>query len=134
MSATLRLTQLIGGEARAPNDADALAVHEPATGIQHALCPSGTEADVDDAVRAACAAFPTWSALPNDTRARWLSRLADALETRVEDFAQAESRDAGKPLRLVREIEIPRAVANLRFFAAAAIQFPSESHHGQAGL
>jgi aminomuconate-semialdehyde/2-hydroxymuconate-6-semialdehyde dehydrogenase len=134
MSATLRLTQLIGGEARAPSDADALAVHEPATGSQYALCPSGTDADVDDAVRAACTAFPTWSTLPNDSRARWLSRLADALEARTEDFAQAESRDAGKPLRLVREIEIPRAVANLRFFAAAAIQFASESHHGQAGL
>ncbi|MEO8742581.1 MAG: aldehyde dehydrogenase, partial [Lysobacteraceae bacterium] len=50
------------------------------------------------------------------------------------DFAQAESRDAGKPLKLVREIEIPRAVSNLRFFAAAATQFASESHHGQAGL
>ena len=134
MSATLRLTQLIGGETRAPSDADALAVHEPATGVQYALCPSGTHADVDDAVRAACVAFPAWAALPNDARARWLSRLADALETRIEDFAQAESRDAGKPLRLVREIEIPRAVANLRFFAAAAIQFASESHHGQAGL
>ena len=134
MSATLRLTQLIAGEARALSDSDALAVHEPATGAQYALCPSGTDADVEDAVRAACAAFPTWSTLPNDARARWLSRLADALEARLEDFAQAESRDAGKPLRLVREIEIPRAVANLRFFAAAAVQFPSESHHGQAGL
>jgi aminomuconate-semialdehyde/2-hydroxymuconate-6-semialdehyde dehydrogenase len=43
-------------------------------------------------------------------------------------------RDAGKPLALARDIEIPRAVANLRFFAHAATQFASESHHGEAGL
>ncbi len=134
MSTILRLTQLIGNEARACCDEAMLAVHEPATGQPYALCPSGTATDVDDAVRAAQAAFPIWSALPNDARARWISRLADALEVRLEDFAQAESRDTGKPLRLVREIEIPRAIANLRFFASAAIQFASESHHGQAGL
>jgi aminomuconate-semialdehyde/2-hydroxymuconate-6-semialdehyde dehydrogenase len=134
MTTTLRLTQLIGSEARASADANALAVHDPATGQPYASCPAGTTVDVDDAVRAAQAAFPTWSSLPNDARARWMQRLADALETRAEDFALAESRDAGKPLRLVRDIEIPRATANLRFFAAAATQFASESHHGQAGL
>src|SRR5690606_4560061 len=35
---------------------------------------------------------------------------------------------------LARDAEIPRAVANLRFFAHAATQFSSESHHGEAGL
>jgi aminomuconate-semialdehyde/2-hydroxymuconate-6-semialdehyde dehydrogenase len=134
MSATLHLTQLIGGEARAFGEVHALDVHEPATGQPYALCPAGTATDVDDAVRAANAAFPTWSALPNDVRAHWLQRLANAIEAQAEDFAQAESRDAGKPLKLVREIEIPRAIANLRFFAATATQFASESHHGQAGL
>src|SRR3546814_5604215 len=34
----------------------------------------------------------------------------------------------------LRDVEIPRAVSNLRFFAHAATQFSSESHHGQAGL
>jgi aminomuconate-semialdehyde/2-hydroxymuconate-6-semialdehyde dehydrogenase len=134
MTAPLRLSQLIDGDARASCGAELLQVDEPATGQPYALSPAGTAADVDAAVRAACAAFPRWSALPCDARARWMSRLADALEDRTEEFAQAESRDAGKPLRLVREIEIPRAVANLRFFAAAATQFASESHHGQAGL
>src|SRR5690606_6710867 len=95
---------------------------------------AGSPRDVDDAVAAARAAAPAWAALPNDVRARWLEKLADALEARAELFAQAESRDAGKPIRLAREIEIPRAVANLRFFAHAATQFASESHHGQAGL
>ena len=53
---------------------------------------------------------------------------------KLDDFAHAESRDGGKPIRLAREAEIPRAISNLRFFAHAATQFASESHHGQAGL
>jgi aminomuconate-semialdehyde/2-hydroxymuconate-6-semialdehyde dehydrogenase len=79
-----------------------------------------------------CPAIPAPSA--SIKRARWLERLADALEARLDDVAHAEARDGGKPLRLARDIEIPRAIANLRFFAHAATQFASESHHGQAGL
>jgi len=128
----IHLTHLIAGQARA--SADTLPVLDPATGEVFAQCPAGSAADVDDAVAAAQAAFPAWSGLTNEARAHWLRRLADALEARVDDFAQAESRDGGKPLKLARQVEIPRAVANLRFFAAAAEQFASQSHHGQAGL
>ena len=130
----LTLTHSIGGEARPAASGRTLPVYEPATGAQYAACPAGDADDVDAAVQAAESAFPAWSALPASERARWMERLADALEQRREDFARAESRDAGKPLALAREVEIPRAVANLRFFAAAATQFASESHHGQAGL
>src|SRR5690606_24130058 len=86
------------------------------------------------AVAAATDAQPGWAALPNSVRARWLEALAAALEARLEDFARAEARDGGKPLSLARTVEIPRAVANLRFYAHAATQFASESHHGEAGL
>lgn len=134
MTAPLRLTHLIDGQAVLDAGASTLPVFEPATGQAYAACPTGADCDVQAAVRAAQAAFPAWSGLPNDARARWLQRLADALEARVEEFAQAESRDGGKPLKLARDVEIPRAVENLRFFASAATQFASESHHGQAGL
>ena len=119
---------------REPASGRWLDVHEPASGRPFATVADGDTRDVADAVDAASAAAPGWAALPNEARARWLERLADALEARAALFAQAESRDAGKPIALVREIEIPRAVANLRFFAHAATQFASESHHGQAGL
>jgi aminomuconate-semialdehyde/2-hydroxymuconate-6-semialdehyde dehydrogenase len=109
-------------------------VFDPATGTPFAQVADGDADDVECAVEAARRAFPAWSALPTFERARWLERLADALEAALDDIAHAESRDGGKPLRLAREIEIPRAVSNLRFFAHAATQFASESHHGQAGL
>ena len=129
-----RLPHWIDGAAIPPHGGDWLDVFDPAQGTAFAQVARGGQADVEAAVAAAQAAFPAWSALPNDARARWLEKLASALEARLEDFARAEARDGGKPVRLAREVEIPRAVANLRFFAHAATQFASESHHGQAGL
>ena len=128
------LPHWIDGRAVQAGDAGWLDVFDPAHGIAFARVARGNGETVQAAVDAAENAFPAWSGLSNDARARWLERLADALEARIEDFARAESRDGGKPLRLAREVEIPRAVANLRFFAHAATQFASESHHGQAGL
>ena len=130
----LVLSHHIAGKAVQGSADHLLPVFEPATGKVHAQCPAGSAAEVAAAVEAAAGAFGSWSRLPASERAAWLHRLADALEARVEVFAYAEARDAGKPLALARDIEIPRAVANLRFFAAAATTFASESHHGQAGL
>ena len=130
----MRLAHWIDGK---PTDAASgrwREVFDPARGEPFAEVADGDAEDVDRAVEAAERAFPAWSALPNDERARWLERLATALEDRLEDFAHAEARDGGKPIRLARQAEIPRAVANLRFYAHAATQFASESHHGQAGL
>jgi aminomuconate-semialdehyde/2-hydroxymuconate-6-semialdehyde dehydrogenase len=130
----MRFSHWIDGAARPPAQDRWLAVFDPATAKPFAEAARGSADDVELAVAAARRAFPAWSALPNSERSRWLERLADALESRLEDFAHAESRDGGKPIRLAREVEIPRAVSNLRFFAHAATQFSSESHHGQAGL
>ena len=129
-----RLSHYINGKATAPAGTRWLEVFDPATGTVHAQCAAGDADDVDAAVAAARAAFPQWSSLAPSERGRWLNKLADALESRLDDFAAAESVDGGKPLSLARELEIPRAVANLRFFAAAASQFASESHQGEAGL
>jgi aminomuconate-semialdehyde/2-hydroxymuconate-6-semialdehyde dehydrogenase len=130
----LRLRHWIDGRAVEPASGRWLEVFEPATGRAFAEVARGDAADVEAAVAAAQRAAPGWAALPNAERAAWLERLAAALEARVDDFAHAEARDGGKPLKLAREVEIPRAVSNLRFFAHAATQFGSESHHGQAGL
>ncbi|KWS02814.1 Aldehyde dehydrogenase [Lysobacter capsici AZ78] len=124
----------IDGQARDAAGGRWLDVHDPANAQAYAQVARGEAADVEAAVAAAQAAFPAWSGLPNSERAHWLDTLANALEANLEAFAQAESRDGGKPIALARNAEIPRAVANLRFFAQAATQFASESHHGQAGL
>ncbi len=129
-----RCSHLVDGNHLEPAQDRWLPVFDPATAQPFAEVVSGDACDVKAAVAAAQAAFPAWSSLPNSQRARWLERLADALEARIEEFARAESLDGGKPYRLAFDAEIPRAVSNLRFFAHAATQFASESHHGEAGL
>src|SRR6476659_307333 len=130
----MRFPHWIDGHACDPAGDRWLDVFDPATSQVVAQVAAGDFRDVDAAIAAAQRAFAGWSTAANTERARWLEKLADALEARLEDFARAESLDGGKPIRLAREIEIPRAISNLRFFAHAATQFSSESHHGQAGL
>jgi len=128
MSDPLMLANYIDGRLCAPRSVRYLDVFEPATGKIYADCPDSDARDVDAAVAAAQRAFPAWAATPTAQRATLLNRIADRLELRLDEFAAAESRDSGKPVALARSVDIPRAIANLRFFAAAASQFASEAH------
>lgn len=105
-----------------------LDVYEPATGQVYARLADGDKAEVEAAVAAAQRAFPGWARTSSADRARLLNAIADGIEERAEVFAAAESRDTGKPLTLAREMDVARAIANCRFFAAAALQMASESH------
>lgn len=129
-----KLHHWIDGQAQPPRRGGWLEVFDPCTAQPHAQVARGDAGDVEAAIAAAARAFPAWSALRNSDRAAWLEKLAAALESRIDAFARAESLDGGKPFALARDAEIPRAVSNLRFFAHAATQFASESHHGEAGL
>ncbi len=110
-----------------------LEVFEPATGEVYASAPESSESDLDQAIEAAGGAFDAWRRTPGAARGRVLARLADLLEQRAEDFALAETTDTGKPLSLANKLDIPRAVANLRFFAGAAEHFASEAHTMEQG-
>ena len=112
---------------------DSLEVFDPATGAVYAHAPQSTRADLDRAVAAAQAAFDDWRRTPGAARGRLLMRLADLVEERAADFALAETTDTGKPLALSKSLDIPRAVANLRFFAGAAEHFASEAHAMETG-
>lgn len=128
MATRQQFPHYIDGERRLPGADRWLDVWEPATGRPWAEVADGNADDVDMAVAAATRVFPSWATSAPEERARWLERLADLIERDFDAFAEAESRDTGKPIALARRVDIPRAVANLRFFAAAATQFASESH------
>jgi aminomuconate-semialdehyde/2-hydroxymuconate-6-semialdehyde dehydrogenase len=127
-----RLANLIDGRLQAPLGDHWLDVYEPATGAIFAQCPDSTAADVDAAAKAAQKAAPGWASMPAETRARLLHKLADLIEVRLDEFAALESRDSGKPVALAKRLDIPRAVSNLRFFAAAIMGWESESHAMEA--
>ena len=129
----IQLANLIDGRLQAPLNDAWLDVHEPATGAVFAHCPDSSSVDVDAAVAAAGRAAAGWANTPIDERARLLHRLADLIEARLEEFAALESRDSGKPVSVARQLDIPRAVSNLRYFAAAIVGWSSESHAMETG-
>ena len=57
-----------------------------------------------------------------------MTAIADLIEANLEELAQAESLDNGKPVWLARAVDIPRASSNFRFFAQAITQFSSQAH------
>src|SRR5437762_3736051 len=99
---------------------------EPATGKPYSLVADSDARDVDLAVAAAEKAFCDWSRKPSAERSRFLLRIADLIERDLEKFARAESIDTGKPISLARSLDIPRAVANFRFFATAILHTESD--------
>jgi betaine-aldehyde dehydrogenase len=120
MATTLgTLSNFIAGE-RAPSDGDTEAILNPATGEELARAHNSTPADVDRAVRAARAAFESWSQTTPAQRAAALLALADTVEEHGEEIARLEALNAGKPLAAVTNDEIPAMADNLRFFAGAA--------------
>jgi aminomuconate-semialdehyde/2-hydroxymuconate-6-semialdehyde dehydrogenase len=129
----LELGNFVDGAFQASASGRRFDVFEPAVGKAYASAPRSNALDAEAAVAAAQAAFPAWRDLPGSERAAWLNRIADLIERDLEFFARAESRDTGKPLKLALTLDIPRAIANLRFFAAAAVQFASEAHVMESG-
>ena len=101
---------------------------EPATGKPYSQVADSDARDVELAVAAAEKAFRDWSQKPAADRSRFLLRIADLIERDLEKFARAESIDTGKPISLARTLDIPRAVANFRFFATAILHTESEAH------
>lgn len=100
----------------------------PATGAVYSYIPDSDIADVNKAVAAAQAAFPSWSETTTEQRFRVLNRIAELIETNLDAFALAETTDNGKPLSLSKRVDIPRASENFRFFATGLMHFASESH------
>ncbi|MEN9231894.1 MAG: gamma-aminobutyraldehyde dehydrogenase [Thermostichus sp. DG02_5_bins_236] len=109
-----------------------MAIENPATGETLAEVVDASPADVDRAVQAAQIAFcdGRWSKLTPSERSLALWKLADLLEARSEELARLESENTGKPYELVSlGGDLPFAVDNLRFFAAAA----RDTHGSSAG-
>ncbi len=101
---------------------------EPATGKPYSQVPNSDARDVELAVAAAEQAFATWSKTSAAERSRLLLRIADIIERDLERFALAESTDTGKPVSLARNLDIPRAASNFRFFATAILHTETEAH------
>jgi betaine-aldehyde dehydrogenase len=115
-----RLQNFVDGEYRDSSDGKTSALVNPSTGEVFAEAPVSGEHDVDDACRAARRAFESWRDATPSERSLALLRIADAIESRADEFVQLESENTGKPVQLTMDEEIPPMVDQIRFFAGAA--------------
>lgn len=121
-----KIQNFIGGSLQDPLSGEWFENIDPATGSAYALVPDSGEKDLDMAVDAAEKAFPVWREMGAEKRAEIMGNLAALIEKNQEEFIRAESIDNGKPLSLCRAVDIPRSIANLRFFAEAGKNFGGE--------
>ena len=110
----------INGKFVAASDGAAFDVVVPSTGEPLATVAQAGKPDVDAAVAAARRAYPVWSALPGNARARYLYALARLLQKRERFFSVLESMDNGKPIRESRDIDIPLAARHFYHHAGWA--------------
>ncbi len=113
--------------------------YNPANGEVLTRVPEAESEDVERAVSAARRAFDNgpWPRMTPSARARIIFKLADLLEENLEEFAELESLDNGKPLSVARVADVPLAVDMFRYMAGWAtkitgstlsLSFPGDFH------
>ena len=118
----------INGQLSQPASNNYLDNFDPSVGKVYSYLPDSDERDVEAAYQAASAAFPAWSTLSKDKRSQYLLKIADLIEKNLDRLAEAESRDNGKPLKLAKTVDIPRAAANFHFYGTAILHYASHAH------
>jgi len=127
----------ISGAWHDSTDGARMDVISPATGSKITDVAKATTTDVDAAVAAAREAFDggQWSGLSPRERGRILLKVHDLMRERVEDLAQAESQNVGKPIMLARVVDVNNAAETFEYYATlgeqldgAVRQTPGNTH------
>ncbi|KON88722.1 betaine-aldehyde dehydrogenase [Sporosarcina globispora] len=123
----------INGEYRDSISGESFDTIDPATNQKLASVAKANEEDVNHAIEAAQRTFESgiWSKMPVAERSEILCRMSDIIMDRADELAHVETLDVGKPIKESRGFDIPRAAANLRFFAEMA-NYIHHEHYDQA--
>ena len=124
----MKLLNYINGRFAEPQSGKWFDNTDPATQTVYSQIPDSDSRDVDAAVAAAEEAFKTWSVMPVKKRSDILLRLVSLIDANLDQLAEAESLDNGKPVWLAKQVDIPRASANFHFYATAALHLNTETH------
>lgn len=124
----MKILNYINGEYVEPLSKKWLDNYNPSNGEVYSQIANSNAEDIETAYQAAKNAFPNWSNTTIDERSKILLKIADLIEEKLVELAEAEAKDNGKPLSLALAVDIPRASANFRFFGNAITQFSSEAH------
>ncbi len=123
-----KILNYINGNLIEPTNGKYLDNYNPSNGKVYSLIPDSEKLDIDNAVAAAKEAFITWSKTPKQERSDILMKIADTIEKYADELVKAESKDNGKPETSAAHVDIPRASANIRFFAGAILHDSSQMH------
>ncbi|MEO5706236.1 MAG: aldehyde dehydrogenase family protein [Alteraurantiacibacter sp.] len=129
-AALARKPQLyINGEWVDSSGGATIEVEDPSNGKIISSVVEATDKDVDRAVAAARAAFDDgrWRNLPPIVREKTMHRLADLIEAHADEFAELEAIDVGKPKSMAGAIDVPGAVAHIRYMAGWAGKINGET-------
>ncbi|MGZ5385185.1 MAG: aldehyde dehydrogenase family protein, partial [Acidimicrobiia bacterium] len=113
----------IGGEFVDAVAGSTFEVFNPHDGSKLADVAEARADDVDKAVAAATAAFPSWAKTPAMERGKLLLDLADAVERNAGELARLESLDTGHPIRDSTRLDVPRTAATFRYFGGMADKY-----------
>jgi aldehyde dehydrogenase (NAD+) len=122
----------IGGAWAASTSSETIDVIDSVTEEVMATIPSGTADDVDAAVSAAKAAFVSWSGLPVEERAKYMTRIGDALGARMDEIATAISKETGMAKWLSQLVQVGLPINSFNQAAAVAESFPYEEQVGNS--
>ena len=111
---------------------DTIDVINASTEAVMATIPEGTAADVDAAVAAARAAFPSWSQTPVEERAKFCTRIHEALAARMDDIANAVTGEVGMPLGMSKMIQAGLPINEWKLTADLVSTFPFEEQVGNS--
>ncbi len=111
----------IGGRWVAPRSGKYFDTASPSTEEKLAEVAEADERDVDDAVQAARRAYDKyWSKMRGSERAKYLFRIARAIQEKSRELAIVESMDGGKPIKESRDVDLPLAAAHFFYHAGWA--------------
>lgn len=132
----LKTGLFINGEFRPSKDGSELTTPNPVTGDPLATISAASAEDVDDAVKAARAAYKTsWGKNSSPSqRASCLYKWADLIEADLENIGQLECLDNGKPLWMARDIDIQDSIGCIRYYAGLAEKIEGRTIEQQEGV
>ena len=112
-----RLRNYIDGKFSNSENIKWISSYNPANGLEICKIEKSNLDDVNNAVKSAKEALPEWSSKSFKERSDWLLKIANNLDSRIEEIAILESMDTGKPITIAKEVDAKRSVLNFEFFA-----------------
>jgi acyl-CoA reductase-like NAD-dependent aldehyde dehydrogenase len=122
-----RQLMLIGGKPADSSDGRFIDIENPANRTVIGEVPRATDADVDQAVRAAATAFEAWRLVAPRDRGRALLKIADAVEAEVESIARTVALETGNAIRTQARPEVKSTADVIRYFGGVVSELKGET-------